>query len=230
MGDSHKFSQNARNKQLIFAAAGFIKRFDENPPLDEIYNRAVESYEVLIDVIEKPEIANEVSDLIKQPPEKIRMSALKIMNVLLFNDKNNPFMSLGLAKSATEHEIKKRWKRLLMLYHPDKLNSQKRVDQAAKKINEVYEELRQRKEKNIDPQRIVKKPWQPLMKQQYFRKSDVGISNSKYFRYLPAIILIVFISLALFAIALFVIDRLENKNSEKSKHRAEQRISIHILK
>jgi hypothetical protein len=208
MENSHKFSENQEKKRLIFSAASLIKRFNENPPLDETYNRAVGCYEVLLDIIERPEAAKEVSDLIKESQDKIRMSALKIVNILLFNDKGSPFMSLGLANHATDNEIKKRWKRLLMLYHPDRLYNQKRVDEAAKKINGAYEELKQRKEKNIRSEKFIKKPRQYIPEQKYFNARSAGIHNFKYLRYLPALILIAFISFAIFIVALFVIDRI----------------------
>jgi hypothetical protein len=208
MENSHRNSRNAERKRLIFSAASLIKRFDENPPLDETYNRAAGCYEVLLDLVERPEVSNEVSDLIKQPSEKIRMSALKIVNVLLFNDKNDPFISLGLANHATDNEIKRRWKRLLMLYHPDKLHSQKRIDEAAKKINQAFEELKQRKEKNIQSEKAVKKPWHYIPERRYFNTRPAGIQNFKYLRYLPALILIAFISFTLFIVALFIIDRI----------------------
>jgi len=206
--NSHKFSGSEERKGLIFSAASLIKRFNDNPPLYEIYNRATGCYEILLELIERPEVAKDISDLIKEPTKKIRISALKIVNILLFNDKNNPFMSLGLASNATDNEIKKRWKRLLMLYHPDKLYNQKRIDEAAKKINSAYEELKHRKEKNIRSEKVLKNSRVHLPERKYLNARSAGIHNFKYLRYLPVFILIAFISFAIFIVALFVIDRI----------------------
>lgn len=62
---------------------------------------------------------------------------------LHFNGRNNHFLTLGLPQTASAEEIRQRWKRLMMLYHPDRHEGNPEwVEARAKKVNEAYSELK----------------------------------------------------------------------------------------
>ena len=107
---------------------------------DEIREAALHSYEVVLRTLESDELADSISASGKLPREKIGPAAKKIVEFLLFNGKDNPFVSLGLSPFATREDIHRRWKRLIAIYHPDRHPEEKNHlgEEAAKKINEAY--------------------------------------------------------------------------------------------
>lgn len=202
-------------KREIFSTASLINKFNEGCPLNEIYNRGIDCYEVILDLIENPEVAKEISKLIKQPREKIKIAAIKIVNLLLFNKGNNPFLSLGLSDSATSSEIKKRWKRLLMLYHPDRFFNQKGYEEVAKKINQAYREIDELQEKKSHNEKVIKNNEKIIKKQRKYIPVKTNLSEistthffyPKYLKFLPTFIIVAVISIAIFTIALFIIHK-----------------------
>lgn len=66
-----------------------------------------------------------------------------VISKMHFNAENNYYITLGLPKNATPDEIRERWKRLMLLYHPDKqLGEEDWVSERAKKVNEAYSTLK----------------------------------------------------------------------------------------
>jgi len=193
-------------RRKIFVAASLINKLNEGSPLNEIYQRGIDCYEILLDLIEKPEVAKEISELIKYPQEKIKPVAIKIVNLFLFNKDNNPFLSLGLSDNATGEEIKKRWKKLLMLYHPDRMSNQKGYEEVAKKINQAYREIEELGgEKSHNEKMAEKKKEYIPVKTKFSNTSTTQFFNFKYLKFLPTFIIIAVISIAIFTIILLFI-------------------------
>lgn len=60
-----------------------------------------------------------------------------------FNPENNFYITLGLPESASQDEVRERWKRLMLLYHPDRQSGEEEwVSERAKKVNEAYSTLK----------------------------------------------------------------------------------------
>lgn len=55
--------------------------------------------------------------------------------------RKDPYSILGVAKSATQDEIKKSYRKLAMQYHPDKNKGDKKAEEKFKEINAAYEVL-----------------------------------------------------------------------------------------
>lgn len=229
--------RKTEDRLKIFSTASLIKRFNERCPLDEIYNKGIKCYDVLLDLIENPKVAKEISEFIKIPSEKIKIAAIGIVNLLLFNKMNNPFLSLGLSNHATDNETRKRWKRLLMIYHPDRLFSQKTYEEMAKKINQAYREIEELEVKNFHYEKVTENHIGKVIKkrEKYFsvktntNKYFISIFNHRYLKYLPAFILVIVISMAIFTIALFIIiHKIEINNSDITQPKTENKIPANM--
>ena len=51
------------------------------------------------------------------------------------------YRELGLSTNASEQEVRKKYRRLVMKYHPDK-NSQPGAEEMFKKINQAYSNIK----------------------------------------------------------------------------------------
>jgi len=66
-----------------------------------------------------------------------------VISKMHFNPENNYYITLGLPQYATSEELSRRWKRFMILYHPDKqLGNEEWVSARAKKVNEAYTALK----------------------------------------------------------------------------------------
>jgi hypothetical protein len=197
--------RNEDRKLEMLAMAGLIQRCVERCPADEIYKRGVRCYEGILDAIEKPEVTREVAAFTKQSEETIRNTALTIVNLLLFNRGNNPLLSFGLLDDAEDSQIKKRWKRLLMLYHPDRALNRKGYEETAKKINQVYREIIELKEQNSYKRKTIGEQRKPVPVKTRLPKTSPLIVHFKYLKHIPTLILVAILCIAIFTIAFFIL-------------------------
>lgn len=66
-----------------------------------------------------------------------------VISKMHFNPEENFYVTLGLPMSAAPEEIRQRWKRLMLLYHPDiQTGEEEWVSERAKKVNEAYSTLK----------------------------------------------------------------------------------------
>ena len=66
-----------------------------------------------------------------------------VISKMHFNNENNYYITLGLPQGASQDEIRERWKRLMLLYHPDRQEGDEEwVSERAKKVNEAYSVLK----------------------------------------------------------------------------------------
>lgn len=69
-----------------------------------------------------------------------------LISKLHFNPDGDYFITLGLPRHATQEEIRQRWKRLMLLYHPDRQQGDEEwLSETAKKVNEAYSVLKDEK-------------------------------------------------------------------------------------
>ena len=66
-----------------------------------------------------------------------------VISKMHFNSENNYYITLGLQQDASPEEIRERWKKLMLLYHPDRQEGDDSwVSERAKKVNEAYSILK----------------------------------------------------------------------------------------
>ncbi|MDP2156521.1 MAG: DnaJ domain-containing protein, partial [Nitrospirota bacterium] len=66
-----------------------------------------------------------------------------VISKMHFNPENNYYITLGLPQHASPEELGRRWKKFMLLYHPDKqLGNEEWVSERAKKVNEAYTALK----------------------------------------------------------------------------------------
>jgi DnaJ-domain-containing protein 1 len=208
------------NRELrLFATATLIRKHREHLPDGELYEKAARCYETLIGSLQNTSVANDLSALLNIPAPAVKAGAEAIINTLLFNELQNPYLSLGLRNGASFPEVTRRWKSLLVLYHPDKVQNKKDYEEKAKKINELYEEIRA----------IQKQKHYPgsLSTVKEIRVSEESMPAS-YSRYLPSVIFTLAIIAAIFSVLLFIIHLLINDSTISSSSELQEKTEIMI--
>jgi hypothetical protein len=203
MQGNHNSESIKDRRPLLLCAARLISGFGTRYSLDEVYETASGCYDILIDAVENPGVTKELSGLARMPSGKLQASAEAVIDCLLFNRRDNPYISLGLRGRASAAEVTGRWKRLIMLYHPDRYPNQKEYEERAKRINQAYAEIRRMGEKgvlhNVARNEVSANARRPTI---------VRAGRVHHFRYmkrLPAVILAVAVLMALISIMLFVV-------------------------
>jgi len=196
--ESHSSDERALR---LLATSRLISLFRENCAARELYERASRNYETLLGILEDPDTARELESLLKMPAVGIQGDVEAIIGLLLFNRENDPYLSLGFRERVSMTEANRRWKRLMVLYHPDRTQDRradrKDHEEKAKRINEAYEEIVKRKERSSFDDIV--------------REGSIdGIAGTykpsyhRYLKYLPTIIIVAVVIIALISILLFI--------------------------
>ncbi|MDA8106445.1 MAG: J domain-containing protein [Nitrospiraceae bacterium] len=178
-------------------AASLMRRFEAIPE-EEVYEKASRCFDLLLDVRECPDTAARISFLIGRPAALVQRSAEAIIDLVLFNRNNDPYASLGLPRYAGKAEVNRRWKRLIVLYHPDKYpNQREHYEEKAKKINEAYGEIRKEAGMHTSPDTV-------------FYPSGKSPSRTeaapyrRYLKHVPTVILALVIFIAVVSVLFFI--------------------------
>lgn len=181
----------------ILNIARLINRFRLSAYPEEIYDSVISNYDTLLEIIENHRSAVKLALTADMPISKIRESAEAILDFLIFNKKNDPFVSLGLKGNEDRIKITRRWRQLITLFHPDKYPGNRIYEERAKRINEAYEEIRGlkfvKKEGFYSESRknqILKNIESPLALSNRVKKRRLSIRKAdsyllSYLRYLP---------------------------------------------
>lgn len=175
-------------------------RFRELNRLDGIYESVFRHYESIIDVLEDAEgsgAAGKISAFMHVPPESVRRYAEQIIDLLLFNEENNPYVCLGLPGSGSAEEVYRRWKKLILLYHPDRNSAQPIYEERAKKINEAYEKIKSIRGGRVYLNKLGGNGYGTRRRMPGKYKK---IRRFKYLRYLPGAILALVVIAALISL------------------------------
>lgn len=141
MGKLYNSAYRTRDREYkLLLASGLICSYERNT-LDELYHKALKCFDILIDILEDAETARNVSSLVSRPITSVQSSSRAIIDLLLFNKEADPSVSLGLPRNADKTEANRRWKRLMMHYHPDRYPDDNAYEEKAKMINQAYEKL-----------------------------------------------------------------------------------------
>lgn len=211
MGYTYKDPYNDGSLELTsLVAAGLIAGFRQSSP-EDVYEKAAKCFNVLMDILEDPETAGKIAAIINKPAASIKDSVQSIMDLLLFNVKNDPYMSLCLPRYASGEQVSSRWKRLLVFYHPDKYSNRPEYVERAKRINGAYESIQKTGQSfNADD----------VMGATILRNADYASINNeiigrmrkrstsslyKYLKRLPAIILLSSLIVCIISMLIFIL-------------------------
>ena len=97
--------------------------------------------DAFIDILNDTEGARKFLSSMGISREHISGQITKILYRLHFNRENDHYLTLALPHNASESQIHKRWKELMLFYHPDR-NRDEEAASCATRINEAYSVLK----------------------------------------------------------------------------------------
>ncbi len=151
-----------------------------------------------------------------------------VISMLHFNPESNYYVTLGTSGKASQEEIRERWKKLMLLYHPDRQGDNKEwFAERAKKVNEAYSALKDASKRAAFDKKLAKDSFRRQSSRLYAAASDgagmhriatrrpVGRGRSSgkganLRRYLPALIVVCYIAVA---VVFIVFIYLRNKSA-----------------
>ncbi len=79
-----------------------------------------------------------------------------VISMLHFNPDNNFYLTLGISGKASADEIRERWKKLMLLYHPDRqADNIEWFAERAKKVNEAYSTLKDAQKRAVFDKKLA---------------------------------------------------------------------------
>jgi curved DNA-binding protein CbpA len=140
--DNAKADQRIDEK-LLQKALGVITQSYQGVPPEKLYFEAIHCFDALIDISLNTENIRSFAQKKSLDLKYLVDGANFVISKMQFNPEKNHYITLGLSRTASGDTIRERWKRLMLLYHPDRQEgSEEWVSERAKKVNEAYNTLK----------------------------------------------------------------------------------------
>ncbi|MBI5848226.1 MAG: DnaJ domain-containing protein [Nitrospirae bacterium] len=133
-------SQSDEQFQKAYQVISLSYRGDEP---ERLYREAINCFDTLIEISQGNETIREFAHRHSIDMKYLVDGASFVISKMHFNHENNFYVTLGLPQHATPEELSRRWKKFMLLYHPDKqVGNEEWVSERAKKVNEAYTALK----------------------------------------------------------------------------------------
>lgn len=176
---------------------------------EQLYREAIHCFDALIDISHNTDVARDFASRNQTDLKYLVDGANFVISKMHFNPENNYYVTLGIPQSASPDEIKERWKRLMLLYHPDRQAGQEDlVSERAKKVNEAYNTLKDDSRRNsynrkLIEETVISKPAsrsQPTKKSMSRNRTRIQTASPAWERarrYFPRMLVALYILIAL---------------------------------
>lgn len=182
-------------------------------PPKRLFRDAIHCFDSLIEISHNTEAIREFARKKDIDLKYLVDGANFLISKMHFNHENNYYVTLGLPKNSSADEIRERWKRLMLLYHPDRQEGQEEwVSERAKKVNEAYSTLKDEAKRLIYDKRLADEgvstrpapgPRVAVRKSPPPRRShSTGPNWTKTRKYLPRLLVGLYVIVALIAIGI----------------------------
>ena len=131
---------------------------------DRLYRNAIECFGCLVEISHNTEAILTFARRHDIDLKYLVDGANFVISKMHFNPESNYYITLGLSQNVSHENIRERWKKLMLLYHPDRQGGDDSwVSERAKKVNEAYSvlkdnEKRQSFDRRLLEQATVRKP------------------------------------------------------------------------
>jgi hypothetical protein len=117
--DNTERAHRSEEEQLQ-KALGVITQSYEGVPPEKLYFEAIHCFDALIDISLNTENIRHFAQKKSLDLKYLVDGANFVISKMHFNPEKNHYITLGLSRTASSDTIRERWKRLMLLYHPDR--------------------------------------------------------------------------------------------------------------
>lgn len=181
---------------------------------ERLYREAINCFDSLIEISHGNETIREFAQRRSIDMKYLVDGASFVISKMHFNPENNYYITLGLPQHASPEELGRRWKKFMLLYHPDKqLGNEEWVSERAKKVNEAYTALKDETKRaeydhNLIEQMLSRKfpsapshtsarHHRPATSFSRRRRSEPSAGWNSIRRYMPKLLIAVYVLIAL---------------------------------
>jgi len=131
---------------------------------DRLYRDAIGCFDCLIEISNNTDATLACASRHDIDIKYLVDGANFVISRMHFNPESNYYITLGLSQNVSHEEIRERWKKLMLIYHPDRQGGDDSwVSERAKKVNEAYSILkdnqkRQAFDRKLLEQAMARKP------------------------------------------------------------------------
>ena len=185
-----------------------VESYGDGAPA-ELYREAVSCFDDLIDISRNTESVKEFAGAKGIDLKYLVDGANFVISKMHFNPEDNYYLTLGVPEDASPEVIKERWKRLMLLYHPDaQAENEEWFSERAKKVNEAYATLKDPSRRQSYDRRLWEHRYAPVFSsgpQPLSRNPAVSRAGSRQRsyedwgmirRYLPRLLIVLYILVA----------------------------------
>jgi len=159
--DKPETSGNLTDEQLRTALEIIIASYN-GASADRLYRDAIHCFDSLIEISHNTDAIRDFARRHSTDHKYLVDGANFVISMMHFNTENNYYVTLGLSRNATPEEIRERWKKLMLLYHPDRqAGNEEWVSERAKKVNEAYSILRDDEKRQAFDRKLLKQAMTP---------------------------------------------------------------------
>ena len=124
-----------------------------------LYAQAIHCFEGLMDISRDTDAVRDFARRHELDIKYLVDGANFVISKMHFNPEENFYVTLGLPRNTTPEELRQRWKKLMLLYHPDKqIDDEEWVSERAKKVNEAYSTLKDDVKRSAYDRKLTEAP------------------------------------------------------------------------
>ncbi len=123
-----------------------------------LYADATDCFDALIDISQGGDSARDFAHSSQTDLKYLVDGANFVISKMHFNPENNHYVTLGMHRSASPEQVRERWKKLMLLYHPDRQTKEageEWVTERAKTVNEAYSVLKDAAKRSAYDRRLL---------------------------------------------------------------------------
>ena len=140
--DDPETTGNLTDEQFSKALKVIIDSYS-GAPADRLYRDAIGCFDSLIEISHNTDAIRDFARRNDIDNKYLVDGANFVISKMHFNPESNYYVTLGLPQNVSPDEIRERWKKLMLLYHPDRQEGDDSwVSERAKKVNEAYSILK----------------------------------------------------------------------------------------
>ncbi len=141
MGGQHGSGKRHDVRLRLLSIAALEKRLREGVTAEEIHGDAARCFDTMMEVLSDAYDNETVVASVGVTLEELKATCLSVLDLLIGSGSPDPFITLCLPEGASEDEIRRRWKRLLQIFHPDRNPGTGDYEKKAKRINEAFDRV-----------------------------------------------------------------------------------------